>query len=506
MGGLVRVFGLYFVNMAKAPSVNNNVTLKQRRRPKWKRHCCNRPQKRWTRVNKVVVCGAPHGWEELVRRAYDRKRPYGANSGASCLSKRMKILTCDVDSSTSSLIQDLTLTSVKPLKMDGVATAIKQSKNHAPSIIAISATISSLGRKPDGSEGNVSKVISELKTIIPNRHVAFNTLFVPALRVSMSTAGSTPDNIRGSHRFHLGFADHPCNVAKGFRGLPREETGCMAWYPRIHHEHMKDGSSTFLSNAFPIITKCFELCDLVKPGFTTALETICHPLVFPFEATLGTNDGSSLNMCLKNTDREAQRFFTRMSVSTIAGSNVMSQAGKWIPRQLAKVGTVPNGCNKFISAMVHRDSNDIGKGGVLHPKHKPKRYIDHGRTIITGDENDNEILQLVIAISYKCHNAEGLAVLPSSEGDEVFLLEPPKIVDSCVEEVRLQLYALDYSHRLHANIHPSKELHPDAWCIRITCYATVHAATWSKHIRTLSNSSSLELINSIYQLPGFVSL
>ena len=31
------------------------------------------------------------------------------------------ILTCDVDSSTWSLIQDLTLTSVKPLKMDGVA-------------------------------------------------------------------------------------------------------------------------------------------------------------------------------------------------------------------------------------------------------------------------------------------------------------------------------------------------------------------------------------------------
>ena len=56
------------------------------------------------RVNKVVVCGAPHGWEELVRRAYDHKRQYGANSGASCLSKRKKILTCDVDSSTSSLI------------------------------------------------------------------------------------------------------------------------------------------------------------------------------------------------------------------------------------------------------------------------------------------------------------------------------------------------------------------------------------------------------------------
>eukprot|EP00978_Attheya_sp_CCMP212_P040561 scaffold222412_cov59-Attheya_sp.AAC.1 len=65
------------------------------------------------------------------------------------------------------------------------------------------------------------------------------------------------------------------------------------------------------------------------------------------------------------------------------------------------------------------------------------------------------------------YTSEGLAVLPDKVGDEeVFILRPPAIVDSIEEEVRLQIYALDYSHRLHAKVHPTKELHPDR---RLVC-------------------------------------
>jgi hypothetical protein len=491
--GLVRVFGQYFVNMAKTPSVNNNTSPKPRRRPKWRRNCCTRPQKRWTRINKVLVGKASHGWNKLIQEAYDRKRQYGKQSFTSCLTARKQLLTCDFDASVSALVQDLSSSTVRPHKMDAIATAVTNNN----SVIAISATISSLGRKPQEIEGSISKVLSEVKTILPNASVAYKEIFQPALRLSMGTAASAPDNIRGSHRFHLGFADHPCNVAKGFNGLPREENGAKAWYPRIHHEHMKEGASMFLTNVLPIVTKCFELCDTIKPGFTNILEEICHPLVFPFQVALSTSK-SSLTMCLPTPKRECQRFFTRMSVSTIAGKNVTSV----VSSTKRSHNSVLKGCNEYISSMVHRDCNDIGKGGLLHPKHGKEQYINHGRDIISGS-NDQEILQLVIAISYKCHSSEGLAVLPDKAGDEVFVLQPPAIVDTNNEEVRLQLYALDYSYRLHANMHPTKELHPDAWCVRLTCYATVHAATWSHHIKTLSHNSASDLLSSIYQAPGF---
>jgi hypothetical protein len=466
-------------------------------------HRGTRPKSRCM-VNKVIAHKACHGWKDLVLRAYQRKKNYSANkSHHSCLEKRKQMLVCDLDSSVSSLIQETGSGIVRPLSMDAIATAIIPRNITATKtkdeIIAITATISSLGPKPN-EPGSLSKALCTLKNILPNRSTAFKQIFSPALRLSLSTFGSAPDNIRGSHRFHLGFADHPCNEAKGFNGLPREPDGAKAWYPRIHHEHVKEGAFSFLSNVLPIITACFTLCDVVKPGFTKTLEDLCQPLVFPFEVSL--QDDFSLKTNLKEKNRECQRFFSRMTVSTVAGQNIISNIK---PSKRSKKKVVSKGCNNFISTLVHKDVNDVGKGGILHSKHSPTRYEDNGRVIVSGDGNQ-EILQLVIAISHKCHTSEGLAVLPNEAGDEVFILKPPPIVDSIEEEVRLQIYALDYSHRLHANVHPTKELHPDAWCVRITCYTTVHAATWSKYITTLSTTSASSVLSSLYQLPGFTPL
>jgi hypothetical protein len=81
--------------------------------------------------------------------------------------------------------------------MDAIATAVTNNN----SVIAISATISSLGRKPQEIEGSISKVLSDVKRILPNASVAYKEIFQPALRLSMGTAASAPDNIRG----HIGF-------------------------------------------------------------------------------------------------------------------------------------------------------------------------------------------------------------------------------------------------------------------------------------------------------------
>ena len=482
--------------MAKTHSVHGAFSSNKSRR-------VTRPQRSSSMINKVLVRKACHGWEDLVQRAYQRKKTYGKKSQDSCLARRKQLLVCDLDSSVSALIQETVSGIVRPITMDAIATAIiptnRMATNSTKEIIAISATISSLGRKQK-EIGSLSKAIGSLKSILPNRSTAFKQIFSPALRLSLSTFGTAPDNIRGSHRFHLGFADHPCNEAKGFDGLPREREGAKAWYPRIHHEHVKEGACSFLSNVLPIITHCFALCDIVKPGFTKTLEDICQPLVFPFEVS--APDASCLKMNLNQNNRQCQRFFSRMTVSTVAGENIIKNCK---PSKRSKKKVSATGCNKFISTLVHKDVNDVGKGGILHPKHSPTRYEDNGRVIVSGRAHE-EILQLVIAISHKCHSSEGLAVLPDQAGDEVFILGPPAIVDSIEEEVRLQIYALDYSHRLHANVHPTKELHPDAWCVRITCYTTVHAATWSKYITTLSPYSASSILSSLYQLPGFTPL
>eukprot|EP00978_Attheya_sp_CCMP212_P021466 scaffold62692_cov56-Attheya_sp.AAC.1 len=104
----------------------------------------------------------------------------------------------------------------------------------------------------------------------------------------------------------------------------------------------------------------------------------------------------------KQDNRECQRLFTRMTVSTIAGENVIHN----VPRMKgSKKDVLSKGCNKYISSLVHKDSNDVGKGGILHPKHSPTRYKENGRHIVSG--------------------TEGLAVLPDKPGDEVFTLRPP---------------------------------------------------------------------------------
>eukprot|EP00978_Attheya_sp_CCMP212_P025068 scaffold79886_cov66-Attheya_sp.AAC.1 len=112
----------------------------------------NRPQRSWSMVNKVSVHKACHGWEDLVKRAYQRKKTYGYKLHDSCLARRKQLLVCDLDSSVSALIQDTVSGTVRPTTMDAIATAIipqnLMATNSREQIIAISATISSsLGRK-----------------------------------------------------------------------------------------------------------------------------------------------------------------------------------------------------------------------------------------------------------------------------------------------------------------------------------------------------------------------
>eukprot|EP00978_Attheya_sp_CCMP212_P035331 scaffold153179_cov41-Attheya_sp.AAC.2 len=71
-----------------------------------KSRCGTRPQRSWSMVNKVLVCKACHGWEDLVQRAYQRKKTYGNKSHDSCLARRKQLLVCDLDSSVSALIQE----------------------------------------------------------------------------------------------------------------------------------------------------------------------------------------------------------------------------------------------------------------------------------------------------------------------------------------------------------------------------------------------------------------
>jgi hypothetical protein len=75
-------------------------------------------------------------------------------------------------------------------------------------------------------------------------------------------------------------------------------------------------------------------------------------------------------------------------------------------------------------------------------------------------------------------------------------------------EVRIFVYACDYSAHFHGN--PNEhgvELPPDAWMFRITPYGTHHCATWASivdHVRkTKGTDEAHQLLGGIAQLPGY---
>eukprot|EP00978_Attheya_sp_CCMP212_P033502 scaffold135312_cov56-Attheya_sp.AAC.1 len=136
------------------------------------------PHRSWM-VNKVFVRKACHGWKDLVLQAYKCKKKYGSKSLHSCLAMRKQLLVCDFDSSISSLVQEMVGATVRPSTMYAIATAIiprnPMEKNSKDQIIAISATISSLGRKPN----EPGSLVCSLKTLLPNRCTAFKKYLLP---------------------------------------------------------------------------------------------------------------------------------------------------------------------------------------------------------------------------------------------------------------------------------------------------------------------------------------
>ena len=95
---------------------------------------------------------------------------------------------------------------------------------------------------------------------------------------------------------------------------------------------------------------------------------------------------------------------------------------------------------------------------------------------------------------------EALALIGTSAGDPTCIFEAPASVYE--NEIQLYMYALDFSFRHHGNPCPEVDLHPEAWGICFTPYATIHGATWSHRLSKMSSHERELYLSSFINAPG----
>jgi hypothetical protein len=180
-----------------------------------------------------------------------------------------------------------------------------------------------------------------------------------------------------------------------------------------------------------------------------------------------------------------------------------------------------------------------------------------GLTYVYGDEGladgvhaGEELWHMVMIIGYKISEKEAQAIIGLKEGEPTCIFRFPPNVRVCPchmlvaarsplytpcstlvtshstlrtqettdysggevsNDVRIFVYACDYSAHLHGNPRETDvELPDDAWMFRITPYGTHHTTTWAsivEHVRKVKgNDEAPELLGGIMQEPGYRQL
>ena len=118
------------------------------------------------------------------------------------------------------------------------------------------------------------------------------------------------------------------------------------------------------------------------------------------------------------------------------------------------------------------------------------------------------LMHMVMVIGYKITEKEAQMILAMDKGDSTCVFRFPQ--EEKGAEVRVFVYACDYSLFLHGNPKNKKIVLPDdAWGFRITPYGTTHTATWAsivENIHVKDSQAAYELLGSIAGLPGFMPL
>ena len=168
----------------------------------------------------------------------------------------------------------------------------------------------------------------------------------------------------------------------------------------------------------------------------------------------------------------------------------------------------------------HLDYNDTGTGDQVH-EHVPwgqnQLNAVEGMSYIHGHEGldvgggvrmheNEELWHLVLVISCGCTENERQAICGWEEGDATCVFEFPATDPTLPgDDVRVFVYALDYSRRPHGNPKMGAPMGENAWCMRFTPYGTTHTATWAGIIRHVSERSperAHAILNSLKENAG----
>lgn len=153
--------------------------------------------------------------------------------------------------------------------------------------------------------------------------------------------------------------------------------------------------------------------------------------------------------------------------------------------------------NKVINTTAHTplhvDERDIGIGGK-HLSSDP--YIKSGMKFLG---NDKKVLQFVTVISYRNYENDALFGISERNKNASFTLKCPNfdVTKETEDSLRITTYAMDFSETHHGNIVYSEELPQDVWTLRITSYATNHAATWNEWLKKNQNEESKTVLNKM---------
>lgn len=267
----------------------------------------------------------------------------------------------------------------------------------------------------------------------------------------------------------------------------------------------------------------YNLLDALDPSRNTLARHMAHMGCFAFPFGCVAREGEGGHWALHPKDARhypAAKACARMSVLFAAGERAADALAKSTGLDVDLVRElISNPMNKG-ECFFHLDLNDPGMGGVTY-SHVPwgMRDVDacEGLAYVHGHEGldvgggerlhaGEELWHLVMVISCGCTDRERQAIGGWEEGDATCIFEFPA-TDPALEhdEVRVHVYAVDYSRRPHGNPSSPEPLGPNAWCMRFTPYGTTHMATWAAILRHVSEGDrerARSLMTSIVENAG----
>ena len=283
------------------------------------------------------------------------------------------------------------------------------------------------------------------------------------------------DNMRGNHRFNLGFTERNIPKSRFGSDVMDKELGVVC--PRVC-QTLVDGKSQVsvaLDGIVRLIAKCFKVFE--KNEFVIALRKKVGCLKFPL--LVGGSD------VFKHVSWEWEDYDIALSLMSRV-SIVLHE------RDVSDVGTMFNMETTFGRKITNKKIELLAK-----------LFGSIDSTFFHTDKNDVDGIQIVIVVAYKMPEECFVCIDDELDANVAYVDYEED------ENLKLHVFGCNFLKSPHGNIRLfddyAKRCCKDSWMIRITPYATQHIEKWTKLLELKTSSERFCLMDKFYMCESRVN-